>query len=55
MPKIFEIDKGAKDMSKNYVDYCDVHISINEEVEEKLIDAFFEMLKWCIKQKHIVL
>ena len=21
MPKIFEIDKGAKDMSKNYVDY----------------------------------
>ena len=43
------------EISKNYVDYCDVHISINEEVEEKLIDAFFEMLKWCIKQKHIAL
>ena len=43
------------EISKNYVDYCDVHISINLEIEEKLIDAFFEMLKWCIKQKHIVL
>jgi hypothetical protein len=43
------------EISKYYVDYCDDHISINGEVEEKLIDAFFEMLKWCIKEKHIKL
>ena len=41
------------EISKNYVDYCDDHISINGEVEEKLIDALLEMLKWCIKNKHI--
>ena len=43
------------EISKNYVDYCDDYISINREVEEKLIDSFFEMLKWCIKEKHIAL
>jgi phosphoenolpyruvate synthase/pyruvate phosphate dikinase len=43
------------EISKHYVDYCDDHISINGEVEEKLIDAFFEMLKWCIKEKQIKL
>ena len=42
-------------ISKNYVYYCDDHIFINGEVEEKLIDALFEMLKWCIKEKHIKL
>ena len=41
------------EISKNYVDYCDDHVSINGEVEKKLIDAFFEMLKWGIKEKHI--
>ena len=40
-------------ISKNYVDYCDDHFSINGDVEEKLIDVFFEMLKWGIKEKHI--
>ena len=43
------------EISKNNVEYCDGYISINVEVEEKLIDALFEMLKWCIKEKHIVL
>lgn len=42
-------------MSKNYVDYSDGDISINGYIEFKLIDAFFEMLKWCIKYKHIEL
>ena len=39
------------EISKNHVDYCDDHISINWEKEEKLIDSLFEMLKWCIKEK----
>ena len=43
------------EISKNNVEYCDGYISINVEVEEKLIDALFEMLKWCIKEKHIFL
>ena len=43
------------EISKNNVEYCDGYISINVEVEEKLIDAFFKTLKWCIKQKHIAL
>lgn len=43
------------EISKHYVYYCGNHISINGEVEKKLIDAFFETLKWCIKEKHIKL
>ena len=43
------------EMSKNYVYYCDNGVFINGEVEFKLIDALFEMLKWCIKEKHIKL
>ena len=43
------------EISKNYVDYCDDHVSINGYIEFKLIDALFEMLKWCIKEKHIEL
>jgi len=41
------------EISKHYVDYCDNGISINGYVEFKLIDALFEMLKWCIKEKQI--
>ncbi len=42
-------------ISKNYVDYCDDHISINGFMDGNLINAFFEMLKWGIKNKYIAL
>lgn len=47
--------KYTLEISKYYVDYCDDHFSINGEVEEKLIDALFEALKWCIKNNYITL
>lgn len=43
------------EIGKHYVYYCDKGIYINGEVEEKLIDALFEILKWCLKQNHIEL
>ena len=43
------------EMSKNHVDYCDDHVSLNGYIEFTLIDALFEMLKWCIKEKHMEL
>lgn len=43
------------EISKNLVDYCSNDKSINGEVEERLIDALFQTLKWCIKEKHIAL
>lgn len=54
LPEIIH-KKYSLDIGKNYVDYCDDHFAINGYVEFKLIDALFEMLKWCIKEKHIEL
>ena len=42
-------------IGKNHVDYCDDHVSLNGYIEFTLIDALFEMLKWCIKEKHMEL
>ena len=54
LPEIIH-KKYALNIGKNYVDYYDDHFAINGYVEFKLIDALFEMLKWCIKEKHIEL
>jgi hypothetical protein len=54
LPEIIH-KKYTLEISKYYVDYCDDHFSINGEVEEKLIDALFETLKWCIKNNYITL
>jgi len=54
---IYSLDIIPSSMNRYFVDY--VHSSgayyLNEITKTTLIDALFEMLKWCIKQKHIEL
>lgn len=41
------------EIGKNYIDYCSNDKSLNGFVEDNLINALFETLKWCIINRHI--
>ena len=40
---------------KDYVAYNNRYLVLMSKEEKNLITALFEMLKWCIKEKHIAL
>ncbi len=47
----FDVKNYYLDMSKKYGYYPDDHFSISGEVDEKLIDDLFEILKYCLTTK----